>query len=394
MPRPTQRNTDCPSVSTTSSGSNKRGRSKSRGSKNPAIPKRQRNHRTAKDPWEASVVDGPEHEVDKILGSSYKKGLKVYTVLWKEGDTTEEPQENLVGASEMVREFNEARAASDREAKVKLADLRRLRKAEKLAAETEAAAAATAAALASAMKSVDDGNNEGHSTSQPMPDDVVAQPKTGRLVLRMHRNKTGTVWKVFDLLQEKPSCLVELSPGVKCGCVPSTTGGTSNYWQHLYHHHRAKWLELKNEDGVLTPAGLHQIEQVRDAMAARMAASVNCTKKPSLPAHARVTLDRLTAEWIVDEDQYTNAAAKPGFQKLFNAATDGAYEGCCSKTVQGHVAKLAVEGRAKTSLLHSLVLEAGFRIVVSADLWSKNGVALLGILSHAIVELVDDNLCG
>ena len=121
--------------------------------------------------------------MDKILGSSYKKGLKVYTVLWKEGDTTEEPQENLVGASEMVREFNEARAASDREAKVKLADLRQLRKAEKLAAETEAAAAATATALASAMKSADDGNNEGHSTSQPMPDDVVAQPKTGRLVL-------------------------------------------------------------------------------------------------------------------------------------------------------------------------------------------------------------------
>ena len=203
-------------------------------------------------------------------------------------------------------------------------------------------------------------------------------------------NASQQDWYCLEGLRS-PSREAKLPRGVVSGCqVWLCAGGTSNYWQHLYHHHRAKWLELKNEDGVLTPAGLHQIEQVRDAMAARMAASVNCTKKPSLPAHARVTLDRLTAEWIVDEDQYTNAAAKPGFQKLFNAATDGAYEGCCSKTVQGHVAKLAVEGRAKTSLLHSLVLEAGFRIVVSADLWSKNGVALLGILSHAIVELVDD----
>ena len=214
MPGLTKRNTDCPSISTTSSGSNKRGRSKSRATKNPAIPKRQRNHRTAKDPWEASVVDGPDHEMDKILSFEYKKGLKMYTVLWKEGDTTEEPQENLVGASELVREFNEARTAADRLAKVKLTEMRQLRKAEKLAADTEAAAAATAAALAAAMKSAED-CNEGDSTSKPLPDDVVAQPKTGRLVLRMHRNKTGTVWKVFDLLEAKPSCQVETAPDVK-----------------------------------------------------------------------------------------------------------------------------------------------------------------------------------
>ena len=279
----------------------------------PPIPKRQRNHRTAQDPWEASIVDGPEHEVDKILSSVYKKGLKMYNVLWKAGDQTEEPEANLVGASELVRECNEARTSADRAEKAKIVETRALRKAEKLAADTEAKAAATAAALAAAIK--ESQGSEDCSTSKPMPEDVVVQ--TGRLVLRMHRNKTGVVWQVFDLLEEKPRCTIGAAPGAKCGAVPSTTGGTSNYWQHLYHHHRATWLKFKDQNGDLTPAGQQQIEAVRIAMAARMAASVDCTKKPALPASVRVTLDRLAAEWVVDEDQSCNAAEKPAFKKTF-----------------------------------------------------------------------------
>ena len=106
-----------------------------------AIPERTRNHKTAKvnapalpdpaaaswlrwshrcslqDPWEQSVVDGPEYEVDTITGHEFHKGTKLYHVTWKEGDCTKEPQENLVGATQLVKDYNEARDEADRQDK-------------------------------------------------------------------------------------------------------------------------------------------------------------------------------------------------------------------------------------------------------------------------------------
>jgi len=177
---------------------------------------------------------------------------------------------------------------------------------------------------------------------------------------------------------------------LKCGCVSSPTGGTSNYWQHLYHHHRTVWLEYKAEDGELTDVGTQELDNIRSGMRSRMHASDTCTKRPPLPPKARVALDRLLAEWIVDDDQFANAASKPGLKKVLGAISDGAYEGVGVLTIKGHVSKLAVEGKAKATTLHKIVENNGLKIVISADLWSKNGVALLGILSHAIIETTNE----
>ena len=341
------------------------------------------------DPWEQSVVDGPEYEVECITGHEFSKGVKFYHVTWKEGDCTKEPQENLVGATQLVKDYNEARNEADRQDKARLLEARKLRKAEQLAAATEAKAAACAKALADAMKDAPGSTNSGSNSADrdPTPHDVVAQNKTGRMVLRMHKNKTATVWRAYDLLQEKPSCTIEVSEAVACGCVPSITGGTSNYWQHLFHHHRSVWLSYKQEDGDLTVVGQQELQHVTEAMAKRMQASQQASQKPALDVKAKATLDRLCSEWIVDEDQYLNAATKPGFTRLLDAATDRGWSGACEKTVAGYVSAMANEGKAKTTRLHDIVLEAGLRIVISADLWSKNGVAILGILSHAIVEI-------
>ena len=150
------------------------------------------------------------------------------------------------------------------------------------------------------------------------------------------------------------------------------------------------WLEYKALGDQLNPTGVAELAEIRNGVAARMHANEASTKKAALPPKARVAIDRLVSEWIVDDDQCANAAEKPGFKRLFGGATDGAYEGCGCKTVSGHVAKLAVEGKAKTTKLHEIVLvQNKLRLVISADLWSKNGVALLGILSHAILEVKD-----
>jgi len=67
-------------------------------------------------------------------------------------------------------------------------------------------------------------------------------------VLPQHKRKSGVVWSAYNLSEEKPSCTV-------CGNVPSPTGGTSNYWSHLFVHHRAIWLKLKQKAGALTGSG-------------------------------------------------------------------------------------------------------------------------------------------
>ena len=103
------------------------------------------------DPWEQSIVDGPSYEVDRITGHEYDRGVKMYHVLWKEGDSTKEPQENLVGAALVVKEYNDTRNEADRADKQKLSEGRKLRKAERLAAATKEKADACAAALAAAI---------------------------------------------------------------------------------------------------------------------------------------------------------------------------------------------------------------------------------------------------
>ena len=45
-------------------------------------------------------------------------------------------------------------------------------------------------------------------------------------------------------------------------------------------------------------------------------------------------MDRVVAEWIVDEDQAFNAAETPGFRHMMNIATSGKYDGCSAETVE------------------------------------------------------------
>ena len=75
------------------------------------IPKRAKNHKTQSDPWEASREE--THEVEKIVAMRYnlKFGKKEYCTQWigyEEKDNTWEPLENLVGAVEEVRLFEDA----------------------------------------------------------------------------------------------------------------------------------------------------------------------------------------------------------------------------------------------------------------------------------------------
>ena len=73
----------------------------------PAIPKRVKNHRTSKDPWEQSRDE--EYAVIAATAKEYRAGQPYYLVEWDGNfDDTWEPEANLVNATDVVKKFNDA----------------------------------------------------------------------------------------------------------------------------------------------------------------------------------------------------------------------------------------------------------------------------------------------
>ena len=62
--------------------------------------------------------------------------------------------------------------------------------------------------------------------------------------------------------------------------MPSDKAGTSNYWSHLWTHHRLVWYELKQRDGTLNPAGEAAMAKLKEGLA-NMAAGTYQQRKTS-----------------------------------------------------------------------------------------------------------------
>ena len=103
-----------------------------------------------------------------------------------------------------------------------------------------------------------------------------------------------------------------------------------------------------------------------------------------LPPKAKETMDRVTAEWVIDADQAFNAASTAPFRRMMSTSTNGMYDGACDKTVKHHIAAMDVEGKQECKDFHEAVAADGTKPVASGDLWSKNGTALFGVVSHGI----------
>lgn len=175
-----------------------------------------------------------------------------------------------------------------------------------------------------------------------------------------------------------------------CGVEPSPVAGTSNYWSHLYSHHREKWYELKRKAGKLNAAGQAELRTLQEVLENQK--KVTKLKHSAggeflsaqLKPEAKAILDQVTAEWIVDTDQCFNAASSLGFRRMMGAATNNLYDGCSASTVKQKIYGMAVEGKQEVLNFHKTLLKEGVKPAVSGDLWSKNGTALFGVISHGI----------
>ncbi|KAL1525186.1 hypothetical protein AB1Y20_020056 [Prymnesium parvum] len=88
----------------------------------------------------------------------------------------------------------------------------------------------------------------------------------GSQVLKVHKGKTGSVWTHFDLTKPNPSCKCLGPSGEVCGVVPALSGGTTNFWSHLWIHHKEVWYALKFADGSLSAAGKQEMEKLQNAL--------------------------------------------------------------------------------------------------------------------------------
>ena len=319
--------------------------------------------------------------------------MPLYEVHWVGyDDVTWEPPANLVGAAESVREYDtqEKKESSARKAA--------------LIAKTAAKRVADAARLtqeqkeraAKAMREAEEmmaGPTEANPTAPGVADSKpkFLQRTDGRIVLRCHARKQADCYDAYDLSLPIPTCMVnskgEVGGDGMCGQKVDPKNGTTNFWGHLYRHHRKVWLGLKKKGGSLTQAGeveLGILEAGLQERNQRGSGKDKAEKAPPLSGFAQAVVNRLAGEWVVDEDQFENAAEKPGFKKLAAAISSGAWEGCCAETISQEISVMAVEGQEDAGDFHAELRKDGRKPSMSVDLWSKHHQALLGGLSHGI----------
>ena len=353
-----------------------------------AAPKvaRTRDHKTSKDPWEASRTD-EEWEVDAVQGTFWTKGMKWYSVSWKAwrdkagkahaACTTDEPAYNLVGSAQLCKEFDskqEEAAKKKKEAdKEKAATERQKRLAE---------AAAVKKAAEDALLAAADANHEEVGVVDPM--DVIRNA-AGRPVLRMHRHKKSDMYAAYDLSKETITCLLPIDDkGNVCGCKPSNSGGTTNLWDHLYRKHRPVWLQMMKACGKLAAVGEADLKLVEEAMSQRAQDAKIMTEIPPIPARVKAVLDRISTEWIVDANMNACDANHRALKRLMSVATSGAYTGTCDRVIIKNITAMAAEGVEDCCEFIQELKADKRKPSFSSDMWSKWTISLLGMLAHGI----------
>ena len=194
-------------------------------------------------------------KVDRVTGMRWVQGDRQYLILWEgyaSKDATWELMGNLVGCAAQIREFERKREAEDLEAKE---DILRRRKEKKDKAEADAAALRQAAATA--MVDLPDGEGDvegGRANGEYHRKDCMS----------IHKGKRAALWKAYDLTACKPTCKLfkEGSKEAVCGVCPSDSAGTTNYWAHLWSHHKQTWYELKSQEGSLSAAGVDEMNAI------------------------------------------------------------------------------------------------------------------------------------
>ncbi len=136
----------------------------------------------------------------------------------------------------------------------------------------------------------------------------------------------------------------------------------------------------------MTGVGELELRNIETALAARHEASKTQSTRPPLPGNVKAQLGTIACYWVVDSDQSFNVMEQKSFQTMMSTATSGAWCGCCQVNVAQNITMQSGDGHGDCKDFVLAIQADGRKVAVFADLWSKNGVALLGSLFHGILR--------
>ena len=294
--------------------------------------------------------------VEEIQGECRKLGQPYFFVKWRgyeDKHSTWEPLENLAGSEDIIAQFRSKQEAQNQKAVA--AEATRL--AEKRARATTATCGAA-------------GTEE----------EVEYEPanKSSR---RTH------VWEAFDLTSGKV-CTVCHGKKTKCeesvqhvvckagdGCTHvGKYVNTTNLWTHLSRVHPTEYRRLHRLDHPDEPK-----EGEEEGTAPSVATKFTDAR--------RQKCHRLAALWVVRRNRPISITeSDEELKDLVKEISGGAYKLPGVNDVHKHLVLLEAEGDEKVLAFVKLLEDAGLEVSIAADIWSENGVALLGICGYGIVE--------
>ena len=149
-------------------------------------------------------------------------------------------------------------------------------------------------------------------------------------------------------------------------------------WTHLRIHHPAVFASL-HKHGVLpseTPEFAPQKPRTTPIVKPRPKMSVDSTN------HGH----RLATASIITSGSTLISTEQPGCRAWINYITAGSYSSPCYDSVMKHVTIFADDGRDDTQSFRRELVDQGIKPVGAFDLWSSNGVGMLGSTMHGILQ--------
>lgn len=362
--------------------------------------------RTPKSPFEASGRNANDkYEVEAIRSKRRAFGKLQYEVKWlgcSTPDNTFECVENLEGAEEIVAEFERAwqvsydekslQAVAEKRAAIALARDTALDQAQALNQVTVAQAIAGRlerngmnASLCIRSPSLYDsppsllGSNPGSQKSTDSPVSYMFPSPV---------EKRSKVYKAYHEVVQGGhvvfacSCPHVDDPTQLCSIVPSAKSNTTNMWTHLRTHHTDVYASLKKH-------GCMPSEVVELDLSPSKPDRPMLKTRTKLNASATDRAHRLGTASIVTGGSPFDSLSQPGVQAWVKYISAESYSSPSYKTVMGHLAILADDGRKDTTIFRRELKRQGVKPAGASDMWSSNGVALLGGTLHGILRQMD-----
>eukprot|EP00918_Siedleckia_nematoides_P038183 GHVU01082962.1.p1 GENE.GHVU01082962.1~~GHVU01082962.1.p1 ORF type:complete len:552 (-),score=62.36 GHVU01082962.1:71-1726(-) len=188
------------------------------------------------------------------------------------------------------------------------------------------------------------------------------------------RRRSSSLWDVFHVVtkalvvvlsglsvtrnpNEWAQFVVKNEQGVACGAY-FKVNPSSGCWRHLQSRHPDEYKRLRNAtDGNFPP----------------------------LPEDSRLGIDRTLALWIARRCRPINCLADPELGDAFDQASRGTYKIPSPYKVRQLLKGMYAETVSAARAIISSILAAKRKMAIAADVWSKGGVSLLGIVGYVIV---------